>query len=88
MSTDLTVEQSFTFASGDSFLYHSMFTKAKGWHWIEKWSLEPYRIVMMNPAQRKIYSYCEGDLYRTTAQTQEAFVKEIKRQAGFYKEGY
>ena len=79
-------KRGFTLAGGDTVLYHKSFSKSNGWNWIEKWSLVPYRVVFINPKEKKIFTYCEGDTCLQTCDTPAIFHNLIKCAGWYYKQ--
>lgn len=55
-------------------------------HLVEKWSIEPYRIIWISKKYKSIFSYCEGDIILEVYETMEDFKKHIKNAADYYKE--
>ncbi len=86
LTDGITIKRGFTMNEGETILYSPAFSIKKGWHWIEKWSKEPYRIVFLNPSKKQIFTYCEGDTTLESCDNQVAFVGAIKKANQFYAE--
>lgn len=54
------------------------------WHEENAFSDYPYRVVWVNLLDRRILTYCEGDVTLVEAQCTQAFYKELDDCAKFY----
>ncbi len=79
-----TIERSFTFADGVA-IFHVM-SRKRGFKYIDRWGKVPARSVWINPKERIVYTYCEGDLIKVTCDNQGAFLIELREANEFYKQ--
>lgn len=79
-----TIERSFTLE--DSFSFFERKIREKGYRWVERWGLEPYRSVWINPKELTTFTYCEGDLIKVICDDQAAFLDELRDNNEYYKQ--
>jgi len=79
-----TIERGFTLFSSMSIFVE--YNTKKNYLYVERWALEPYRFVWINPKEKIIFTYCEGDLMKVTCDNQAAFLEQLRENNEFYRE--
>jgi hypothetical protein len=80
------VEQSFV-ADGDRYAFDfELCHFKKGWAQVDSGQDASYYGNWANPAQRKLVSYCEGDVTIKSADTDEEFVAEVRALVDWMRE--
>jgi hypothetical protein len=76
------------FASSDRYAFDfGLCTYEKGWAQLDTFGDASYFGNWVNPAERKLVCYCEGDVNITTCETDEAFTAEVRRVCEFWSKG-
>lgn len=68
--------------------YHYDFrecTYAKGWAQIDTWQDASYFGIWTSPTERKILTYCEGDITIQSADTDAEYVQIVRECIGYYE---
>lgn len=64
-------------------------TYANGWAQLDSRQDAPYYGNWVNPFTRELVSYCEGDVTRTTCDSDEEFIAEVRKNIEWHNEaGY